>query len=81
MNWDTNELFEWITSEEEYWNVLKSRIGNELQFIVALDAVIDHIRIFKVDGNEQLIDSSKVNGNEIYVAFCELNEIETEGWK
>ena len=80
MNWDTNELFEWITSEEEYWNLCKAFIGNELRFVSALSAIIDNVHIFKIEG-DGMIDSSKVNGNEIYVQFCELNGNEQEGWK
>lgn len=81
MNKDTKELSDWISSEEEYWNLCKAHMENELEFVSALAAIIDNIHIFKVDGNEPIIDSSKVNGNEIYMDFCELNGIETNGWK
>ena len=80
MNWDTNELLEWITSDEQYWNILASRIKDELAFMEGLVIIIININLFQVS-DERKIDSSKVNGNEIYVAFCELNGIETEGWK
>ena len=81
MNWDTNELLEWITGDEKYWNVLVPTIENELSFMEVLTIIINNINIFRVNCDERRIDSSKVNGNEIYVSFCELNGIETEGWK
>ena len=79
MNWDTKELWLWVTNEEEMYNALQSSIGNELEFMWVLNNIVTITNRKLAPDNR--IDPSKVNGNEIYVDFCELNEIETDGWK
>lgn len=81
MNWDTQETWNWITNDDGYKNALTDMavIGNELLFIAYLPEFIMEINL-QLE-NENQINSKNVNGNEIYVAFCELNGIETEGWK
>ena len=75
MNWDTNEISMVIESDELYYNYLKKQIGNELFFMVALWVIIEE---YNRKGNK--VDSSKVNGNEVYKSFCESIGNENEGW-
>ena len=78
MNWDTHEISMLIESDERFYNILRRYIENELEFMIALKVIIDYY-------NEQMkhtaIDSSNVNGNEVYVSFCESCGYETEGWE
>ena len=60
---------------------LEMEMNNEMEFIVTLRNIINHINNVMLDGNESNIDSSKVDGNEIYVKFCELHGNEQDGWK
>ena len=76
MNWDTNEISMVIESDELYYNTLKHSITNELYFMVVLYVIIED---YNSRGNE--VDSSKVNGNEVYISFCEAVGNETGGWK
>lgn len=79
MNWDTKETSMIIESDIDYYNALKTTIENEMYFIVMLYVIINH-------WNEQLgdvggkIEHSKVNGNEVYISFCETVGFETTGW-
>lgn len=79
MNWDTNEISMIIESDMDYFVALCNAVNNEMYFIVMLYVIINH-------WNEQLgeaskhIDTAKVNGNEVYMSFCEAVGIETEGW-
>ena len=74
MNWDTNELYNWVCDNEWYYSNLCRLVGNELIFIHALYLFLKQIN--NKNGNE--IDSAKVNGNEIYIQFCILTENENE---
>lgn len=80
MNWDTNELWNWIVdSNEGYFNALKDAVGNEMRFMFNLYLTIGDINN-RNENEELMIDSSKVNGNEIYVDFSELVGNEQVGW-
>ena len=74
MNWDTNEVRLVIESDFNYYTYLKEIDGNELYFMVVLYAII---KDYNSRGNE--IDISKVNGNEVYMSFCEAVGVENEG--
>lgn len=76
MNWDTNELYNWVCNNEWYYSNLCRLIGNEMKFIRVLCYFANEIN-GKL-GNENQIDISKVNGNEIYIQFCILTENENE---
>lgn len=75
MNWDTHEISLVIESDFNYYNYLKEIVGNELYFMVVLYAIIND---YNSRGNE--VDMSKVNGNEVYMSFCEACGVENEGW-
>ena len=77
MNWDTHEISMIIESDEPYYLKLKEHVEDELYFMVILYVIIDHYN----EKNDRHIDTSKVNGNEVYVSFCEACGFETEGWK
>lgn len=77
MNWDTKETWNWIVDNEAHMNYFKSFIGNELQFMYHLFDFILYLNV----NNDCEIEMKEVNGNEIYVDFCELNGNETDGWK
>lgn len=70
MNDDTEETWNWVSNEIDYQNILKPWIGNEIVFIDQLFGVILHINEQLSSANE--IDLTKVNGNEVYIEFCEL---------
>lgn len=80
MNWDTHEISMLIESNETYYNYLKKQVGNELYFMAVLWVIIEDYNK-KMNGNGREIDSSQVNGNEVYIDFCEAVGNETEGWK
>ncbi len=75
MNWDTHEMSLAIESDELFYNYLKNHVDDELYFMVALYVILEE---YNRRGNE--VDSSKVNGNEVYVSFCEAVGNETKGW-
>ena len=75
MNWETREVSMLIESNFTYYTYLKEIVGNELYFMVALYVIINE---YNSRGNE--IDISKVNGNEVYLSFCEAIGVENEGW-
>lgn len=69
MNDDTKELLLWVESEDEYRWSLCEVLGNELAFYHRLyNAVLDINRKLGYFS----IDSSKVNGNEIYLQMKEM---------
>ena len=76
MNYDTKEVWNWIIDGEYFAASFQECIGNEIHFIYRLHIVI---KILNHNGNE--IDETKVNGNELYVDFCELFGNEQYGWK
>ena len=82
MNGDTNELWNWISEDEEMKSALESCIGNELEFCWTLMNIITivHNRLNYNGESEMAIDSSKVNGNEIYIEFCSLFGNEQPDW-
>lgn len=76
MNLDTEEAWDWICRNEEYYYLLKTWIGNELMFIDTLvDIIID---INKLVSDVSRISYANVNGNEIYIEFCKLTGNENE---
>jgi hypothetical protein len=79
-NWDTQETWNWITNDDGYKNALEdmASIGNELLFIAYLPEFIMEINLQLEKENQ--IDTKNVNGNEIYVAFCEMIGNEQQGW-
>lgn len=79
-NRDTEEISMIIENNYIYYTRLKECIGNELYFLLVLYVAIDDWNE-TLDGNDNQIDSSKVNGNEVYISFCKTCGIETEGWK
>ena len=79
MNEDTNETFQRIKNEDEYYFLLKTWVGNELLFIDTLVDIITDIN--KQLTNENQIEYRNVNGNEIYIKFCEWVGNEQPGWK
>ena len=79
MNWDTKETWRWITNESYYSGLLQYCIGDEMFFIHTLYDIIDDFNGHVP--NERLVETAKVNGNELYVKFCELCGREQEGWK
>lgn len=78
MNDDTQEVYLWIESEDDYKLALHQHIGNEMAFIVQLYGIILHINSQLT--NERKVSMNKVNGNEIYVEFCEEFGNEQNGW-
>ena len=74
MNWDTNETLLWCYNTNKYKECLLRWIGNELVFVSHICTIVNEIN--NQVANE--IDSSKVNGNEIYIRFCELVGNENE---
>ena len=80
MNWDTQETWNWITNEDGYIAALTpmAEIGNELLFIAYLPEFIIEINL-QLE-NENQIEMKNVNGNELYVEFCEMIGNEREGW-
>lgn len=78
MNWDTNETWNWILDTPRYRRQLSDCIGNELEFIYIICRIV-------VEVNRKLsskwINPAKVNGNELYVDFCDYYGNEQEGWK
>lgn len=79
MNWDTNETLLWITNDEYYYNLLKDKMGNEMAFIFVLATIIFNINV-RIGNEEMRIDSANVNGNKVYINFCELAGNEQQGW-
>ena len=77
MNWDTNEISMIIESNHTYYTKLKEEgVGNELYFMLLLWVII------QTENEEGFrIDPAKVNGNEVYISFCEAVGNEQEGWK
>ena len=79
MNWDTREISMVVENDPRYFEVLRSRIENELSFLTALYVII--IGYNERNERSRQIDSSKVNGNEVYVSFSQAVGNEQEGWK
>ena len=79
MNWDTHEAAMAITNERLYYDALQPTIGNELYFMVVLYVILKEYN--ETRGNENRIDLSKVNGNDVYIDFCDACGNETTGWK
>ena len=79
MNWDTNETILWVINDEDYLNILKVWLKNEIVFIDQLFGIILHINERIKGGNE--IDLTKVNGNEVFIKINEHFGNETTGWK
>lgn len=79
MNWDTEETWNWLVNDSRHQRPFLQSIGNELRFMLHLNNFVFCIN--EQLENENRINPTNVNGNEIYIAFCELNGIETEGWK
>lgn len=79
MNWDTKEAAMVVTNEQLYYDALKPTINNELYFMVVLYVIINEYN--ETRGNENKIDISKINGNEVFIDFCSIFENETTGWK
>ena len=79
MNWDTKEAAMLITNEKKYYDTLQNHIGNELYFMVVLFTIIQQYN----NKNEPVhrINTAKVNGNEVYIDFCDACGNETQGWK
>lgn len=78
-NWDTNETILWAANDEDYLNILKPWLENEIIFIDQLFGIILHIN--ERVNREHKIDLTKVNGNEVFIKINELFGNETEGWK
>lgn len=78
MNWDTHEIRMIIESDIKYYTKLQEAVGNELYFMVMLYIIIG---IENEKENSPRIDPAEVNGNEVYISFCEAVGNETEGWK
>lgn len=78
MNWDTKETWNWIVDNEVHKSVLEQWIGNELMFVAALSVIITDVN--RELAKENQIEMKNVNGNELYLDFCELFENEQEGW-
>lgn len=74
-NWDTEEVYLWISDNEGFKNEMEAHIGNELEFMTYLFVIVTELI---ERGNE--IDITKVNGNEIYVDFSILVGNEQRGW-
>ena len=79
MNWDTREISMIIESDIYYYTILKSAIKNELHFMLLLYIVIEKWNE-KLGEASKHIDTANVNGNEVYISFCEAVGIETQGW-
>ena len=79
MNWDTKEISMIIESDFEYYATLTGTIENEMYFIVMLYFIINHWNE-KLGEASKHIDTANVNGNEVYISFCEAVGIETQGW-
>ena len=79
MNWDTKEAAMLITNEKKYYDIFQKHTENELYFMVVLYVAIEDYN----EKNEPAhrIDTSKVNGNEVYIDFCDACGNETKGWK
>lgn len=78
--WDTKEISMIIESDMAYYNTLSNTIGNELYFIVVLYVIIGHWNEKLGDASKH-IDPSNVNGNEVYISFCETFGNEQDGWE
>ena len=78
MNWDTNETWNWISEYEIYKSILEKLIGNELLFCAALVEMI--VAINSKLPEPRQIEMKNVNGNELYIDFCELFGNEQRGW-
>lgn len=79
MNWDTREISMIIESDSNYYTALTGTIENEMYFIVMLYVIINHWNE-KLGEASKHIDTANVNGNEVYMSFCEAVGIEKEGW-
>ena len=55
-----------------FTEILKKYVGNELEFLCKLYIILT---------NHTDIDTSKVDGNELYVLFCQDIGNEQKGWK
>ena len=75
-NWDTEEVYLWISDNEGFKNEMEQHVGNELEFMTYL-----YVIIIELIERRNEIDMTKVNGNEIYVDFSILVGNEQEGWK
>jgi len=78
MNWDTKEVSLIVESNQNYYTKLQEAIGNELYFMVILYVIIENEN--EKEGRPR-IDMTEVNGNEVYVSFCEAAGNEQKGWK
>lgn len=55
-----------------FTEILKKSVGNEMKFLSKLYLMLN---------NHTDIDTSKVNGNEVYIIFCKDIGNEQKGWK
>lgn len=78
--WDTNEISMIIESDKTYYDKLAQTVENELYFMVVLWVAIDHWNE-KLGDVSRNIDPSLVDGNEVYMSFCQAVGYETGGWK